>query len=104
MAQSALQIQLDYNNAIRQAEALKEAAGELRRTADGELQDCIAEISRNWSGENSAAYRNKCSALQEKIRKSAARLDKTADTIRQIAKNTYDAEMRAVRIATVRKY
>lgn len=104
MVQNALQIQLDYNKAIRQAEALKEAAGGLRQAADGELQDCIEEISRNWSGENSAAYRNKCNALREKILKSAIRLDKTADAIRKIAQNAYDAEMRALRIAVIRKY
>lgn len=104
MAKSASQIRMDYNNAVRQADSLSQIARELRKTANGNFQDCISEISHNWKGSNSVAYVNKCNTLKANILESADKLDKTAATIKKIAKNIYDAEMRALRIALVRKY
>lgn len=104
MAKSAFEIQMDYNNAIRQADSLNEIAKELDNTADRDFQDCISEISRSWTGENSEAYQRKCGQLQEKIGKSADQLRKTAETIKKIAQNTYNAEMTALKLAQVRKY
>ena len=104
MAKSGFEIRMDYKNAIRQADSLTEVARELRRTADNDLQYCVAEISNNWTGDNSTAYVNKCNMLKSNILKTADRLEKTAVTIRKIAKNTYDAEMKALQLATVRKY
>lgn len=104
MGKSALEIKLDYNNAIRQADSLSQIARELKNTANRELQDCVSEISHNWTGSNSNAYVNKCNTLKANIIKTSDKLERTADTIRRIAKNTYDAEMNALRLALSRKY
>lgn len=104
MGKSESEIRMDYNNALRQAETLDGIARELKHTADKELQDCISEISHSWTGENAAAYVGKCGKLKSSIAKSAGKLEKTADTIRRIAGNTYNAEMSALRIAQERKY
>lgn len=104
MAKTAYQIQMDFTNAIRQADSLAQTANELRNTASRDFQDCISEISHNWTGSNSTAYISKCRSLQEKISKTADKLDRTADTIKKIARNIYDAEMNALRIAQTRKY
>lgn len=104
MAKSSMEIRMDYNNAVRQADSLRQIARELRSTANKDFQDCVAEISHNWTGSNSAAYIRKCNTLKSNILNTADKLERTADTIQKIAKNTYDAEMRALRLALVRKY
>jgi uncharacterized protein YukE len=104
MAKSAFEIQMNYNNAIRQAASLEQIAKQLKNLANKDMQDCVSEISHNWTGSNSNAYARKCNLLKEKIIKTAEKLEKTAETIRRIAKNTYDAEMRALRLALIRKY
>lgn len=104
MAKSASEIRMNYNNAVRQADSLLQIARELRSAANNDLSDCVSEISCNWTGDNSRAYISKCSSLKANILKNAEQLEKTADTIKRIAKNIYDAEMRALRLALVRKY
>lgn len=104
MAKSASEIRMDYNHAIRQADSLSRIARELRNSANKDFQDCVSEISYNWTGSNASAYVNKCNRLISNILKTADRLERTASTIRKIAKNTYDAEMRALRLALIRKY
>lgn len=104
MVKSSFQIQMDYNNAIRQASSLEQVARELKSTADKDFQNCMSEISRSWTGSNASAYISKCRRLQEKIAATAGRLNRTADTIRKMAKNTYDAEMKALALAKLRKY
>lgn len=104
MAKSAFKIQMDYQNAVRQANSLEEIANDLKKTANQDLQDCVSEIGRNWTGSNASSYLSKCGMLQSKINKTSDNLKKTAGTIRQIAKNTYDAEMRALALAQIRKY
>ena len=104
MAKSLYQIQMDYKNVVRQADSLMEIANELKRTANSGLQDCISQISGNWTGANATAYIGKCNSLQKKILQSAAKLQRTAEVIKKVAKNTYDAEMRARDIMTVRTY
>lgn len=104
MAKSAFEIQMDYRNAIKQADSLSEIARELKANADSDLQECIAEISGNWTGDNASDYVKKCNLLKEKIVHSSDKLLKTANAIRRIAKNTYDMEMRALEIMIRREY
>ena len=104
MAKSAFEIRMDYDRAVRQANSLDEIARDLKKTAERELQDCMSQISCNWTGTNSTAYIRKCDMLKSNIVRTAGNLSRTADTIRRIAKNTYDAEMRALEIARLRKY
>lgn len=104
MAKSLYQIQMDYTNAVRQADSLLEIADELKRTANSGLQDCISQISGNWTGTNATVYIDKCNSLQSKILQSSNKLQRTAEVIKKVAKNTYNAEMQARDIMTVRTY
>jgi hypothetical protein len=49
-------------------------------------------------------YINKGKKLREEILSRAKNLEKIAETIRTIAKNVYDAEMRSLEIAKRRTY
>ena len=104
MARSAFEIQMDYQNAIKQANSLSEIARELKTTADSSFQECMSEISSSWTGENADSYVKKCGLLKEKISKSSDKLQKTADAIRKIARNTYQMEMSALEIMRRREY
>lgn len=104
MGKSAYEIRMDYNDAIRQADSLDQVAREMQKLANRNLQDCVSDISHSWTGNNSAAYIRKCNILKSNVLKTSDNLNRTADTIRRIAKNTYDAEMRALRLAMLRKY
>lgn len=104
MAKNAFEIHMDYDRAIRQANLLERTANEMRQSAENELQDCMSEVSYNWTGENADAYLAKCNQLKTSIVNTAHKLDNTADTIRKIARNTYNAEMRALELARTRKY
>ena len=104
MAKSIFEIQMDRENAIRQADALEQTAKELTNAVNRDMQDCMGEISRNWTGSNASAYIRKCGMLKSNVLITAGKLNKTADTIRRIATNTYDAEMRALVLARHREY
>lgn len=96
---SAFEIKMDYQRALNQAKELDEIARDLRRTANDNLQDCVSDISHNWTGENSKAYISKCNKLKSDINSTAKKIEKTADTIRTVALVTYRAEMAALALA-----
>jgi uncharacterized protein YukE len=104
MAKNALEIQMNYQAAIRQADSLKSVARELKKLAENDLGDCISELSYNWTGSNETAYTRKCSQLKSNLITMAEKLDRTSSTIRSIAKNTYHAEMKALALAQARSY
>lgn len=97
-------IEFDFRQAIRRAEELEQVAVEMKKLADEELASSLQSLSTAWKGEAASAYLSKGSRLKDKILKSSNDLNKTARTIRKIAKRTYDAEMKAYRIASEREY
>lgn len=99
MAKSIGVIRLEYNKAIRQAEELERVASELRNLANSDLDGCLGRISTNWTGVNATEYVRKGRKLKQKMLDSATNLTKVARTIRTIAKNTRDADLRAREIA-----
>ena len=92
------EIQINYQRAKKQAQDLERIARDLRRMANNNLQDCISDISYNWTGDNAQEYLKKCRRLKENIEETARKIETTANTIKRVAKNIYDAEMRAIRI------
>lgn len=104
MGKSAFEIRMDYDRAVRQANSLDQIARDMKNTANRDFQDCMSQISRSWTGTNSTAYVNKCRQLKTNMVSTADSLIKTAEAIRTIAKNTYNAEMQALEVARERKY
>ncbi len=104
MGKSAFEIRMDYNRAIQQADTLLQIAKDLKGTANTRIEECSSQIAYNWEGVNASTYLRKCADLKQKIAKTADSLERTAETIKQMAKNTYDAEMKALELANVRTY
>lgn len=97
-------IRMNYQRAIGQAEKLDVLSEQIRKVANTTIKNAKAEQAAGWKGENEAAMRAKMEILQDKVVNTAKSLKNVADTIRIVAKNTYNAEMRAWEIAHRRTY
>lgn len=92
-------IYMDFKKAKDQADQLDALAKSMNEIKNTELQNCIAGIGKYWTGDNADAFLAKVRTVQGKIGNTADDLTAAASTIRQIAKQTYDAEMAAYKIA-----
>lgn len=101
---SLFSIEFDFQQAIKRAEELEEIAADMKKLANEDLDSSLQSLSTAWKGEAATAYLTKGSGLKEKILKSSNDLKKTASTIRNVAKRTYNAELAAYKIAMERKY
>ena len=99
MAKTIGMIRMEFNKAMKQADKLDQIAADLRKLADQRFASSLAQINKAWKSDSSAAFIRKGSKLTEEIRARAAELQKAAAAVRTIAKNTYNAEMRARQIA-----
>lgn len=104
MAKTMYAIEMDFANANRQANELDEIARNLDTLISTEFQPCLQGISASWRGENASAFCKKGKVVEGNIKKSISDLRNAAKTIRQIARNTYNAEKRNYEIAQMRSY
>lgn len=104
MAKSSYEIQADFGRAKEQANRLDEIARNINQTADNTLGNALSGISAAWNSNSSSDYIKKGRKVQEELRKRAKELSDTASIVRRVAKNTYDAEMRAYQLARTRTY
>ena len=100
---SRYQIWMDLQKAKDQADKLDEAARAIRKEGD-RFGECRADVSQAWEGTNATKFMSKMGIVSEDLNKIAAQLERTAGVIRKNAKNIYDAEMVAKRIADIRNY
>lgn len=104
MAQSLNEIKMNFKAAITLADRLQALAAKMRSLADERCYGTLRNISNSWKGENADAYLRKGEKVKEKMSRTAKDLNNAAETVRTIAKNTYEAEMRAWKIAQTRSY
>lgn len=103
MAKTAFLITLDYQRAIRNANSLDTIAADILKYR-GNLNDNAAKCNRDWKGDNAIVFTNKERRVSDNLEQIAANIRNTAETIRRVAKRTYDAEMRTLEIARNRSY
>ena len=96
-------IQMDFNHANQKANELDEIANDLSRLSGSDFQTTLNELGNNWKGDNATLYIGKGFTLKESMDKTVSGIRSTASAIRQVAKNIYDAEMEALRIAEERE-
>lgn len=104
MAKTAYAIRMDFQNANRQADKLEDIAKKIDQAARNDLMDCMQGVSNNWKSDTSTAYCRKGREVANQLQSLAKSLQKTASSVRTIAKNTYDSEMRALALARKRSY
>ena len=98
------QIEMNFQQAKKQAEALEQLASRLDRLAGRDFAGTMQDVSNHWKGQNATQYLNKASILQSKMQTSAKSLNSIAASIRTAAKRMHDAELRAWQIAQQRTY
>ncbi len=98
------EIRFNYEKSMKQAEELKQIAQSLSKVSTNQLSECLGKIEKNWSGDNSDAYRKKGVKLQGKIETSAKGVKLAAESIETMARNIYRAEMAALEATRRRKH
>lgn len=97
-------IEMDFKQAMAQADEVDEIADRLSDISGGQLGDALQNLAAAWRGENAVSYLGKGARLQDKISASSGELHETAASIRRAARRIYNAEMEALRIAEARDY
>lgn len=98
------QLYYNYNLANKKADELDNIADSIRNLADKKIADDTNHIRGNWSGESANEFVRKLDAFSQKCKSEANNISNIANTIRRIAKRTYDTEMKALEISKNRTY
>ena len=97
-------INMDFRQAMAQADKVDNLADRLSQVANDQLGDTLQNLSYGWKGDNAEAYLKKGARLQGKITMSSSDLHSIASSIRTAAQRIYNAEMQALDIARNRSY
>lgn len=100
----AFKIYYNFAVAKRQANELDNISRKLKYTAENYISGKGKSLDGVWDGDASEEFFKKESRIVEKMIEESKSLHKTAETIRRIAKRTYDAEMKALDISKQRSY
>lgn len=100
---SSGEIHFDFQNAMEQAKKLDALADNIERRVVNKLDETSQSVHAAWKGDSASRYLGKTQELQRQIRQTANTLRDTAQDIRRIARQIYEAEMRALEIAQSRK-
>lgn len=97
-------IELDFRQALKQADRIDAVANQLGSLSGKEFQGSLDNLSASWRGDNASMYLAKGGRLKEQMDGTAKELHAAAADIRTVARRLYNAEMNAWRIATSRSY
>lgn len=103
MAKTQYSIKMDYANAIREVNQLKDLANKIERQKN-KLLDCRNSLSKYWKSDSASTYLIKMLERAEDLQSMAGFLRQIADTAGTVAKNTYDADKRALDLAKQRSF
>lgn len=103
MAKSAFLITLDYQRAISNANSLDKIADDIMKYSN-KMDDVGMRCNRDWKGQNASLFWVKVERVSDNLEQICSQVRNTADTIRRVAKRTYDTEMSTLEIARNRTY
>ena len=72
----------------KQAEGLEDAARAIRNESR-KLNGCRADLMEAWQGGNAVRFGGKMSRMYEELDKTASRLERAAETVRENVKDSY---------------
>ncbi len=97
------EIRINYNNSKNKAAKLEDLADQLRAIAKNDLGKSLDMLSNEWKGESAKAFRDKGEALKEELLETAKLMERSAKSIRTVAKKIYDTERAAIDLIESRK-
>lgn len=103
MAKSAFLITLDYHRAIRNANSLDKIADDIMKYSNN-MDNIGVKCNHDWKGQSASLFSTKIGRISDNLEQISSQLRNTAETIRRVAKRTYDTEMSTLEIARNRTY
>ena len=98
------QIECNYRLALKRADELSETARNIMRVSENISNDVMAGLEADWHGNSATDYKRKLNLFSAKVECEAKKLENIANTIRRVAKRTYDTEMQSLEISRKRTY
>ena len=97
-------IEITFNNALAQARTLDECAERLEQMASGNLVNITSELNAVWTGNEAQSFLSKTTLIGTNVLKTAKRLRKLAESLRQVARIFRESELKALEIARQRSF
>lgn len=98
------QIECNYRLALKRADELSETARNIMKVSENISNDVMAGLEADWHGNSATDYKRKLNLFFAKVECEAKKLENIANTIRRVAKRTYDTEMQSLEISRKRTY
>lgn len=98
------QIECNYRLALKRADELSETARNIMKVFENISNDVMAGLEADWHGNSATDYKRKLNLFSAKVECEAKKLENIANTIRRVAKRTYDTEMQSLEISRKRTY
>lgn len=98
------QIECNYRLALKRADELSETARNIMKISENIGNDIMAGLEADWHGNSATDYKRKLNLFSAKVECEAKKLENIANTIRRVAKRTYDTEMQSLEISRKRTY
>ena len=98
------QIECNYGLALKRADELSETARNIMKVSENISNDVMAGLEADWHGNSATDYKRKLNLFSAKVECEAKKLENIANTIRRVAKRTYDTEMQSLEISRKRTY
>ena len=84
------QIECNYRLALKRADELSETARNIMKVSENISNDVMAGLEADWHGNSATDYKRKLNLFSAKVECEAKKLENIANTIRRVAKRTYD--------------
>ena len=97
-------IEITFSSAMSRARQLDQCAEDMFRLANTNMESIKSDLSMAWQGDSANAYIDKMDMTAANICKTANRLQEIASTLRSVAINFRNSELRAIEIAEQRAY
>lgn len=98
------QIECNYRLALKRADELSETARNIMKDSENISNDVMVGLEADWHGNSATDYKRKLNLFSAKVECEAKKLENIANTIRRVAKRTYDTEMQSLEISRKRTY
>ena len=98
------QIECNYRLALKRADELSETARNIMKVSENISNDVMAGLEADWHGNSATDYKRKLNLFSAKVECEAKKLENIANTIRPVAKRTYDTQMQSLEISRKRTY
>lgn len=90
------EISINFEKAQAVAAFIRETSDNINDNIKNGMDVTGEELKKDWTGENSIAFLKKTELIKEDLISLVSELATVADTVETIAKNLYDAEMKAI--------